>query len=113
MASSHRQGCSGQFGAQTAQSVCRHPFTRGRIPLPGIARHGRDISLTAGQPRRVYCPWDLQPLNEEVPVRELPADMPKHPIGTFAFVGAYAVLFILLWYAIYVFVFLARHPVTP
>jgi hypothetical protein len=32
-------------------------------------------------------------------VPELPADFPKHPIGTFAFVGAYAVVFVLLWYA--------------
>jgi hypothetical protein len=40
-------------------------------------------------------------------------DFPKHPIGTFAFVGAYAVAFVLLWFAIYVFVFLPRHPVTP
>jgi hypothetical protein len=44
---------------------------------------------------------------------QLPPDLPKHPIGTFAFVGAYAVVFVLLWYAIYVFIFLARHPVTP
>jgi len=43
----------------------------------------------------------------------LPPDLPKHPIGTFAFVGTYAVIFVLLWYAIYVFVFLSRHPVTP
>lgn len=46
-------------------------------------------------------------------VRGLPPDFPKHPIGTFAFVGAYAVVFVLLWYAIYFFIFLARHPVTP
>ena len=39
--------------------------------------------------------------------------LPKHPIGTFAFVGAYAVLFVAAWYAIYVLVFLARRPVTP
>lgn len=44
---------------------------------------------------------------------DLPSDLPKHPIGTFAFVGAYAVAFVLLWYAIYVFIFLGRHPVTP
>jgi hypothetical protein len=46
-------------------------------------------------------------------VPELPADFPKHPIGTFAFVGAYAVVFVLLWFAIYVYIFLARQPVTP
>ena len=44
---------------------------------------------------------------------ELPRDFPNHPMGTFAIVGAYAVVFVLLWYAIYVFIFLARHPVTP
>ena len=52
-------------------------------------------------------------INQELSVREPPLDLPKHPIGTFAFVGAYAVVFVLLWYAIYVFIFLARHPVTP
>jgi len=40
-------------------------------------------------------------------VPELPPDLPKHPVGTFAFVGTYAVVFVLLWYAIYVFIFLA------
>ena len=44
---------------------------------------------------------------------ELPADFPKHPVGAFAFVGAYAVVFVLLWFAIYVYIFLARQPVTP
>ena len=44
---------------------------------------------------------------------ELPPGIPKHPIGTFAFVGAYAVLFVVLWYAVYVLIFLAREPVTP
>jgi hypothetical protein len=44
---------------------------------------------------------------------DLPHDFPKHPIGTFAFVGAYAVIFVALWYAIYLFIFLARQPVTP
>ena len=44
---------------------------------------------------------------------ELPPDFPKHPVGTFAFVGAYAVVFVALWYAIYLFIFTARQPVTP
>ena len=44
---------------------------------------------------------------------ELPRDFPKHPIGTFAFVGAYAVIFVVLWYVIYLFIFMARQPVTP
>jgi hypothetical protein len=44
---------------------------------------------------------------------EMPPGLPKHPIGTFAFVGAYAVVFVLLWYAIYALIFLARNPVTP
>ena len=44
---------------------------------------------------------------------EMPPDLPKHPIGTFAFVGAYAVVFITLWFAIYVFVYQARGVVTP
>jgi hypothetical protein len=46
-------------------------------------------------------------------VSEIPPGLPKHPIGTFAIVGAYAILFVLLWFAFYVFIFLARQPVTP
>jgi hypothetical protein len=44
---------------------------------------------------------------------EMPPGLPKHPIGTFAFVGAYAVVFIVLWFSIYVFVYQARGVVTP
>jgi hypothetical protein len=44
---------------------------------------------------------------------EMPPGLPKHPIGTFAFVGAYAVVFVVLWYSIYYFIFLGRSPVTP
>ena len=44
---------------------------------------------------------------------EMPPGLPKHPIGTFAFVVAYAIVFVLLWYAVYVFIYLGRHPVTP
>ena len=44
---------------------------------------------------------------------EMPPGLPKHPIGTFAFVGAYAIVFVALWFAIYRFIFLARHVVTP
>ncbi|HJU66038.1 MAG TPA: hypothetical protein VJ596_10185 [Gemmatimonadaceae bacterium] len=44
---------------------------------------------------------------------EMPPDLPKHPVGTFAFVGAYAVVFVALWFAIYIFIFMAREPVTP
>ena len=44
---------------------------------------------------------------------EMPEGLPKHPIGTFAFVGAYAICFAVAWFAIYVGIYLARHPVTP
>ena len=44
---------------------------------------------------------------------EMPPGLPRHPIGTFAFVGAYAVVFIVLWFAIYFFVYRARGVVTP
>lgn len=44
---------------------------------------------------------------------KLPPGFPKHPTGTLAFVGTYAVIFVVLWYAIYLFIFLARQPVTP
>ena len=43
----------------------------------------------------------------------MPPGLPKHPIGTFALVGAYAVLFVIGWFAIYIYIFLARQPVTP
>jgi len=44
---------------------------------------------------------------------DMPPGLPKHPIGTFAFVGAYALIVIVLWFAIYHFVYMARGPVTP
>lgn len=44
---------------------------------------------------------------------DMPPGLPKHPIGTFAFVGAYAVLTVAAWYAIYLFLYLGRNPVTP
>ena len=44
---------------------------------------------------------------------EMPPGLPEHPIGTFAFVGAYAVLFVIGWFAIYVYIYLARQPVMP
>ena len=44
---------------------------------------------------------------------KLPPGLPKHPVGTFAFMGTYVVLFVILWYALYRFIFLARHPITP
>ena len=44
---------------------------------------------------------------------EMPPGLPRHPIGTFAFVGAYAVGFVVLWFAIYLLIYMARQPVTP
>jgi hypothetical protein len=44
---------------------------------------------------------------------DMPAGLPRHPIGTFAFVGAYVALFVLAWFGIYIYIFLARQPVTP
>lgn len=44
---------------------------------------------------------------------EMPDGLPKHPIGTFAFVGTYALLFVIGWFAIYIGLYLGRHPVTP
>jgi ABC-type transporter Mla subunit MlaD len=44
---------------------------------------------------------------------EMPPGLPKHPVGTFAFVGAYAVVLIALWLVIYFFVYRARGVVTP
>jgi hypothetical protein len=53
------------------------------------------------------------PILTEVSMSDMPPGLPKHPTGTFAFVGAYAVVFVLAWFAIYRFIFLARHAVTP
>ena len=44
---------------------------------------------------------------------EMPQGLPRHPIGTFAFVGLYAIVFVIGWFSIYTFIYLARHPVTP
>jgi hypothetical protein len=44
---------------------------------------------------------------------ESPDNLPKHPIGTFAFLGVYALLFVAGWFAIYLFLYLGRQPVTP
>lgn len=44
---------------------------------------------------------------------KMPPGLPEHPYGTFAFVTAYAVLFVLGWYAVYILIYLARQPVTP
>jgi hypothetical protein len=53
------------------------------------------------------------PPADRIPMSEMPPGLPKHPIGTFAFVGAYAVLFVCAWFAIYYLIFMARQPVTP
>ena len=37
----------------------------------------------------------------------------QHPIGTLAIVGVYGVLFAVGWLLVYVYVYLARGPVTP
>ncbi|MFZ5625401.1 MAG: hypothetical protein ACOY71_13420 [Gemmatimonadota bacterium] len=49
----------------------------------------------------------------EARVSDMPPGLPRHPIGTFAFVGTYAVLFVIAWFAIYIFIFMARGPVGP
>ena len=36
-----------------------------------------------------------------------------HPKGTLAIIGLYGLLFALGWFAMYVFVYLHRGPVTP
>lgn len=38
-------------------------------------------------------------------------NLPSHPIGTLAIVGLYGALFALGWFAVYVWVYLARGPV--
>jgi hypothetical protein len=36
----------------------------------------------------------------------------EHPRGTLALVGAYGIMFAVGWFAIYVYLYLARGPVT-
>ena len=43
-----------------------------------------------------------------------PAPPPDgHPRGTLALVGLYGILFAAGWWAVYVWIYLARGPVTP
>jgi hypothetical protein len=37
----------------------------------------------------------------------------KHPVGTLAIVGIYGALFAVGWLLVYVYIYLARGPVTP
>ena len=41
-----------------------------------------------------------------------PDQLPHHPIGTFAFLGLYLVLFIIGWLAVYFYLYLGRGPVS-
>jgi len=43
---------------------------------------------------------------------EMPEGLPKHPIGTFAFVGLYALLFVAGWFAVYTWLYLGRGAVS-
>ena len=43
---------------------------------------------------------------------EMPEGLPRHPIGTFAFVGIYALLFIAGWFAVYFWLYLGRGAVS-
>jgi hypothetical protein len=54
-------------------------------------------------------------LHQEVPraMSHMPEGLPKHPIGTFAFVGLYVVLFVAGWFAVYTYLYLGRGGVTP
>ena len=37
----------------------------------------------------------------------------EHPRGTLALVALYGVLFVIGWFAVYLFIYVARGPVTP
>lgn len=43
---------------------------------------------------------------------DTPPDLGKHPRGTLAVVGLYGALYVVGWFAIYLFVYLARGAVT-
>jgi hypothetical protein len=43
---------------------------------------------------------------------EAPPDLGKHPRGTLAVVGLYAVIYVVGWFAIYLYIYLARGAVT-
>jgi hypothetical protein len=44
---------------------------------------------------------------------DMPPGLPRHPVGTFALVAIYGVLFVAGWFAIYLLIYLRRHPVLP
>jgi hypothetical protein len=44
---------------------------------------------------------------------DMPPGLPEHPIGTFAFMGLYAIIVVAVWIAMYVGVYLGRGAVTP
>jgi hypothetical protein len=41
------------------------------------------------------------------------SEVHRHPVGTLAIVGVYGFLFAIGWLLVYVYVYLARGPVTP
>ena len=41
------------------------------------------------------------------------SEVQQHPIGTLAIVGLYGLLFAAGWLLVYIYVYLARGPVTP
>jgi len=43
---------------------------------------------------------------------EAPGELPKHPVGTFAFLLIYVILFVAGWLAVYTWLYLSRGPVT-
>lgn len=85
----------------------------------GISSGPRSVKIPSGRSpifphsRSASVGVPIYPILTEVAMSDMPPGLPKHPIGTFAFVGAYAVVFVLAWFAIYRFIFLARHPMTP
>ncbi|MGE5762240.1 MAG: hypothetical protein ACM37V_17950 [Gemmatimonadota bacterium] len=42
-----------------------------------------------------------------------PPSLEEHPRGTLLLVGLYGLLFVLSWFAVYVFIYLRRGGVTP
>ncbi|REJ80688.1 MAG: hypothetical protein DWQ36_11075 [Acidobacteria bacterium] len=48
----------------------------------------------------------------ETAYRAAPHELPEHPVGTLAIVLVYGLLFALGWFAIYVFLFIARGAPT-
>src|SRR6266487_5427075 len=72
-------------------------------------RHGRRDGITL----RGRSPRNSSPLNPEHAMAPQQPLTSQHPKGTLLLIGLYGVLFVVAWFAVYLFVYLRRGGVTP